>query len=185
MEDCFIRTQDDSTYVKSPGIRRVVYWQDSNGSTFVMTPLGNKILNSRASVVEDITVIYSRSHWHHWSGGCLFNMRCAGAGEGGYTLTFRNIVVEDPRPTLQHFKILMQAVEPWIHDSGKKRSPGDLRGIVFQNISITAPSILNEPEVLWGMEDGLIFDLLFDNVTIGEVNVEDVDFFQHNEFVFH
>ena len=185
VEDCFIRTQDDSTYVNSPAIRRVVYWQDSNGSTFVMTPLGNKILNSRASVVEDITVIYSRSHWHHWSGGCLFNMRCAGAGEGGYTLTFRNIVVEDPRPTLQHFKILMQAVEPWIHDSGRKRRPGDLRGIVFQNISITAPSILNEPEVLWGMEDGLIFDLLFDNVTIGEVNVEDVDFFHHNEFVFH
>ena len=56
---------------------------------------------------------------------------------------------------------------------------------MFQNISITAPSILNEPEVLWGMEDGLIFDLLFDNVTIGGVNVEDVDFFQHNEFVFH
>ena len=108
-------------------------------------------------------------------------MRGAGAGEGGYTLTFRNIVVEDPRPTLQHFKILMQAVKPW--GSGRKRGPGDLRGIVFQNISITAPSILNEPEVLWGMEDGLIFDLLFDNVTIDGVNVEDVDFFQHNEFV--
>ena len=27
MEDCFIRTQDDSTYVNSPAIRRVVYWQ--------------------------------------------------------------------------------------------------------------------------------------------------------------
>ena len=35
-------------------------------------------------------------------------MRGEGEGEGGYTVTFRNIVVEDPRPTLQHFKIFMQ-----------------------------------------------------------------------------
>ena len=27
MEDCFIRTQDDSSYVNGLGIRRVVYWQ--------------------------------------------------------------------------------------------------------------------------------------------------------------
>ena len=35
-------------------------------------------------------------------------MRGEGGGSGGYTVTFRNIKVEDPRPTLQHFKILMQ-----------------------------------------------------------------------------
>ena len=86
----------------------MVYWQDSNGSTFVLTPLGGEMLNARSPVVEDITVVYTRAHWHHWSGGCLFNMRGAGRGEGGYSLTFRNIVVEDPRPTLQHFKILME-----------------------------------------------------------------------------
>ena len=39
IEDCFIRTQDDSTIVNGRGIRRVVYWQDANGSTFVLTPL--------------------------------------------------------------------------------------------------------------------------------------------------
>ena len=27
IEDCFIRTQDDSMYVNGAGIRRVVYWQ--------------------------------------------------------------------------------------------------------------------------------------------------------------
>ena len=61
----------------------------------MLTPLGDEDLNSRELVVEDITVVYTRAHWHHWSGGCLFNMRGAGRGEGGYTLTFRNIVVED------------------------------------------------------------------------------------------
>ena len=40
IEDCFIRTQDDSTYVNGRGIRRVVYWQDCNGSTFVLSPIG-------------------------------------------------------------------------------------------------------------------------------------------------
>ena len=40
IEDCFIRTQDDSTYVNGRGIRRVVYWEDSNGATFVLHPLG-------------------------------------------------------------------------------------------------------------------------------------------------
>ena len=40
IEDCFIRTQDDATYVKGRGVRRVVYWQDVNGSTFVLTPIG-------------------------------------------------------------------------------------------------------------------------------------------------
>ena len=53
-------------------------------------------------------MVYARATWHHWSGGNLFNMRGEGGGDGGYTVTFRNIVVEDPRPTLQHFKILMQ-----------------------------------------------------------------------------
>ena len=149
----------------------------------MLTPLGDEDLNTLELVVEDITVVYTRAHWHHWSGGCLFNMRGAGRGEGGYSLTFRNIVVEDPRPTLQHFKILMQAVEPW-DSSGRRRGPGDLHGIVFQNISIAAPSILGEPEVLWGMEDGLIYGLVFKNVTIGGEKVEGINFFQRNEFVF-
>ena len=40
VEDCFIRTQDDATYVNGRGVRRVVYWQDVNGSTFVLSPIG-------------------------------------------------------------------------------------------------------------------------------------------------
>ena len=185
VEDCFIRTQDDSTYVNGPGIRRVVYWQDCNGSTFVLSPLGGDKYNSQGPhIVEDCTVIYSRATWHHWSGASLFNMRGQGEGEGGYTVTFRNIVVEDPRPTLQHFKILMEGVEPWSNPE-RKRGPGDLWGISFENITIKSVSVLGEPEVLWGMEDGLIRGLQFRNVTIGGEKVEGVEFFQRNEFVFN
>ena len=56
-------------------------------------------------------------------------------------------------------------------------------GITFQNISIAAPSVMGEPEVLWGMEDGLVYGLVFDNVTIGGDTVETVDYFYHNEYV--
>ena len=65
-------------------------------------------LNSHPLVIEDCTVVYARAYWHHWSGGNIFNMRGKGGGSGGYTITFKNIVVEDPRPTLQPFKILME-----------------------------------------------------------------------------
>ena len=179
IEDSFIRTQDDSVYVSGKGIRRVVFWNDANGSTFVLSSVGDF---DHPLVVEDCTVVYARATWHHWSGGRLFNMRGEGSGEGGHGLVFRNIVVEDPRPTLQHFMIAMDGVEPWSRP-GNKRGAGNLHGILFQNISIAAPSVLGEPDVLWGMEDGLILDLVFDNVYIGGERIDSIDHFYHNEFV--
>ena len=83
-------------------------WNDSNGSAWVLSHIGWERLNTHELEVEDCTVIYSRASWHHWSGGNIFNMRGEGGGDGGYSLIFRNIKVEDPRPTLQPFKILMQ-----------------------------------------------------------------------------
>ena len=50
---------------------------------------------------------------------------------------------------------------------------------------MAAASVLGEPEVLWGMEEGLIYGLNFDNVTIGGEKVEGVEFFQRNAFVFN
>ena len=45
VEDCFVRTQDDSSYVGGRGMRRVVFWQDSNGSTFVLSHIGEQWLD--------------------------------------------------------------------------------------------------------------------------------------------
>ena len=44
---------------------------------------------------------------------------------------FRNIVIEDPRPTMQQFFILMEGLEPYF-DQEQRRDPGDLNGILFQ-----------------------------------------------------
>ena len=183
VEDCFIRTQDDSTYVNGRGIRRVVYWNDANGSTFVLSPIGNLGDDSRPLIVEDCTVVYARAKWHHWAGGRLFNMRGEGGGTGGDNIVFRNIVVEDPRPTLQHFMIAMEGVKPWSDPKTRKRGPGAVSSILFQNITIAAPSVLGEPDVIWGMADGVISDLIFDNVSIGGEPVEGIEHFHHNEFV--
>ena len=35
---------------------------------------------------------------------------------------------------------------------------------LFQNVSIAAPSVLCEADLLWGIEDRVIFDLIFDNI---------------------
>ena len=46
VEDCFVRTQDDSSYAGGRGMRRVVFWQDSNGASFVLNHIGNKFFMS-------------------------------------------------------------------------------------------------------------------------------------------
>ena len=82
-------------------------------------------------MIEDCTVVYARSKFHHNAGGSVFSLRGKGEGSGGFTITFRNIVVEDPRPTHQAIKIMMQGVQPW-GKPDKKRGPGDIYGITFQ-----------------------------------------------------
>ena len=52
-----------------------------------------------------------------------------------------------------------------------------------QDITIAARSTLNEPNVLWGMQDGLIYDFTFDNVVIAGEKIDSLDQFYHNEFV--
>ena len=40
--------------------------------------------------------------------------------------------MEDPRPTLQQFFILMEGTEPWSGCDDKRRDPGNLFGVTFQ-----------------------------------------------------
>ena len=180
VEDCFIRTQDDSLYVQGRGIRRTVLWNDANGSSFVLSGLSS--LADRPLVVEDCDVIYARAVWDRWTGGRVFNMRGEGGGAAGAGVVFRNINVEDPRPTLQQFFICMTVPKPY-SQTAETRKPGDLSGIVFQNISITAPSVLGEPQLLWGQADARIENLTFQNLSIGGRPVLNADAFQRNEWV--
>ncbi len=180
IEDCFIRTQDDSLYVNGLGIRRTVLWNDANGSSFVLS--GMPELNDRQLLVEDCDVIYARAKWDKWSGGRVFNMRGEGGGAAGAGVIFRNINIEDPRPTLQQFFVCMTMPEPYSKNADKRKA-GDLSGVLFQNISIAAPSVLGEPQLLWGQSDAHIRNLTFQNLTLGGKPVSDPKFFKTNEFV--
>lgn len=118
IEDCFLRTQDDSLYASGLGIRRTVLWNDANGSSFVLSGLPQ--LADRQLVVEDCDVIYARAKWHHWSGGRVFNMRGEGGRAAGAGVIFRNINIEDPRPTLQQFFICMTMPPPYSKNAEKR-----------------------------------------------------------------
>ena len=54
---------------------------------------------------------------------------------------------------------------------------------LLQDVTIAARSTMDEIDVLWGMDDGLIYDFTFDNVTIAGDKIESLDQFYHNEFV--
>lgn len=180
IEDCFLRTQDDALYVSGPGIRRTVLWNDANGSSFVLSSLHQ--LAGRSMVVEDCDVIYARAKWHHWSGGRVFNMRGEGGGAAGAGVVFRNIHIEDPRPSLQQFFLCMTVPEPY-SKKAEKRGPGDLSGLLFQNVSIAATGVLGEPQLLWGQADARIRNLTFENLTVAGQPVLDPAFFKTNKFV--
>ncbi len=180
VEDCFLRTQDDSLYTNGLGIRRCVLWNDANGSAFVLSSLHN--VAGRPFIVEDCDVIYSRAKWHHWSGGRVFNMRGEGEGKAGAGVIFRNINIEDPRPTLQQFFLCMAMSKPY-GSADEQRGPGALSDILFQNITIAAPSVLGEPQLLWGHETAPIRNLTFENVTVAGKPMQDPSAFKTNAFV--
>jgi hypothetical protein len=83
---------------------------------------------------------------------------------------------------LQQFFICMAMPQPYSKD-GEQRGPGDLSGILFQNISIAAPSVLGEPQILWGQSDARIRNLTFENLTLAGQPVRSLEFFKSNEFV--
>ena len=180
LTDSFIRTQDDSSYVSGLGIERVVYWTDENGSAFVLSSLPDADA-SAPLVVSDCDVIYSRSASVYSSGGRVFNMRGMGSGPSGSNVTFQDIRVADPRPTLQQFMIAMGPVAPW--SDGGTRGPGDMSGVLFQNVSIAAPSVLGQPDVLWGEPDASIDGITFDNLTVDGGKILSLDHFVTNAYV--
>ncbi|MEC5216520.1 hypothetical protein RCH09_001472 [Actimicrobium sp. GrIS 1.19] len=109
-------------------------------------------------------------------------MRGEGSGQTGNGVIFRNIRVEDKRPTLQSFFIAMKGAAPY-DASGQARGAGDMTGVLFQNIAIAAPSVLGEPEILWGAAGSAFTNITFDNVTIGGVKLVSQGQFNTNGYV--
>ena len=181
VEDCFIRTQDDCLYVNGRGIRRVVLWTDANGSSFVLSPVGDTHENE--IIVEDCDVIYNRSIFNTHKGGRVFNLRGEGGGTGGDNIVFRNIRITDPRPTLSTFGIASGA--PWSQSPNytTTRETGIIQNILFQNINVASYSIIDDPETLWGTTIAPLQGFIFDTLVIENELIRDISAFNANEFV--
>lgn len=181
VEDCFLRTQDDSFYAKGDR-RRCVIWNDANGAAFVMSgiPDGFPI------VIEDCDIIYSRASWHLWSGGRVFSGRpISGEGNKKVNVLFRDIRIEDKRPTLQIFYVLSKndisssLLGNPIDEIGQSWS-----GIKFQNIISAGKSVVEHPEIFHGCTESPYSDWTFENFVIdGKLFTSLDDFAEVNEYV--
>jgi hypothetical protein len=179
VENCFIRTQDDALIVRGKGISDTVIWNDANGTAFVMDQL--QAQKGGGIEVKNCSVIYSRAVWNEWGGGRVFGLRGDGEGEAGAKVVFRDIKIEDPRPTLQSFFLCTEVPEPYVKPA-QRRGPGEVSGVLFENVSIAKPSVRGEPELIWAYQGAKITNFTFKNVTLDGKPMALSDF-KVNEFV--
>lgn len=162
VEDCFLRTIDDSAYTKGD-MRRVIFWKD-HGAIFHMA---NTPKNSL--VIEDCEVICLGTR----SDGKVFNQRGSGAsGILKVNLHVRNFRLTDTNPNGTMFNM----------SSGNKGS--SLNGIVFENITIAAESTKGGKNSIGGRKDAP-WDgaITFKSLVIGGKKIMNLDSFKTNEYV--
>lgn len=152
---CFIRTQDDCSYVKGDK-KGCVFWTDVNGTVFSMA--GMPAATERSVLVEDCDVIYPRHCSTSWNGGRVFAKR--GPQEGNnykVNVTFRDIRIWDKYQTLETF---------YISSSDHQGTSGAFSGITFENITSVKPPLATHNRIV-GHSGGIWDDITFDNVVLG------------------
>jgi hypothetical protein len=155
IQDCFIRTQDDCTYVKGDR-KRCVFWTDVNGSVFVLAGMPS----DREIVIEDCDVIYPRHCSTKWNGGRIFSKRGkqqAAAGTTQVNILFKDIRITDKFQTLETFNLLS------IDKDGKS---GGYSGITFKNITSVKTPSTGDNKII-GHIGGPWSNITFDNVVLG------------------
>ncbi len=162
INDCFIRTQDDCTYVKGDR-KRCTFWTDVNGAAFVLA--GMPSATDRKILIEDCDVIYPRHCSLTWNGGRVFSRRADQAPkEAGVTkvdVTFKDIRITDPYQTLETFQMISK--------DGTKES-GSYSGIKFINISSVKTPVAGENQIV-GWPSSPWSDITFDNVMLGSKRI--------------
>jgi hypothetical protein len=179
LEDCFLRTQDDHTYVNGLGIRRIVYWTDVNGAplrcSFIVSARGDSFPTSLPDTlyVEDIDIIYGRRVFPNGAEVAVISLPgfVSNNGNTGSHLVFRNINYEDPLPVRKLFGF------------NATGGTGDLAGIRFENIRAAAPAVFGTLDTFLGDPNAHIRNLIFDNVTLAGQHYDSIDDFTHNEWV--
>ena len=176
LEDCFLRTQDDGTYVLGDAIRRIVYWSDANGMPLRCSNLVavNEAPREGPLYVDDCDVIYARSAFGPGPGRSIIGFPDPAAGfpgSDGDHVVFRNLNVEDPLPTRRLF--------------GWDITLGDtaVSSVRFENVRAQAQNVDGDTEVFLGGATAPISGLTFQNVTLAGEQFDDASDFELNPFV--
>lgn len=178
IEDCFIRHQDDGTYLRGMAIRRTTYWTDVNGHPFRCSFInsdrdaGYPASLPKNLIVEDCDVLYARAVFTtsgtagadrngiiaQWQGA---NATYADGTENtAQHIVFRNFTVSDPRPQ----KMLFSFYGSFPADNENK--VGDWRGLRFENVNYEHANTWGWPNKLMGDADTQIKYWTFKNVHI-------------------
>jgi hypothetical protein len=184
LEDSFLRLQDDGSYIRGRGYRRMVYWTDSNGvslkSNMIMRMDPDHYVD-RKFYVEDIDIIYGRHHNPGFDvrhtvlgGGANFRPPVGfdGVPNQGSHIVFRNINFSDPLP----FRTLFSF--------GLRGGPENhMYGMRFENVRATAPFFTGGKPALNGKSNGIINQTVMHNVVVGGQQLKSADDVSQNEFV--
>lgn len=119
VEDCFLRTQDDSCYLSSSGptntcptvYRGMTTWNDANGAAFMLIGYNGRL--------ETSDVIYQRASWEWWNGGRVLTNRQQGTV---FNVTVADLVVSDPFPSMNAIDLDMRP-----GSSSGSNHPGEAR----------------------------------------------------------
>ena len=157
IHNCFMRVQDDATYVKGDIIKGTVFWTDVNGAVFIVSG----IKGDRPVVVEDCDVIYARHCATTWAGGRVFSKRGGGVkGSAKVNATFKDIRITDPLQTLETFALIL--------------NNGSYSGFTFRNIASVRTPSKGDNRILGSWDD-----ITFDNVVLGGKRIASKDDFAH------
>lgn len=168
INDCFLRTGDDASYLKGYERKRIIFWRDVHAAAFHMANMTSNLIE-----VEDCDVIYNRSRDVIGDNGGIFHQRGEGQpGVQNVNLVVKNFRNEDKLANMPVFHMFSG-------DAGSS-----YKGILFQNINVESTVI---KQVLEGSAQGpWNGGVTFDNVTFKGVLLTAANFttyFNTNSYV--
>ena len=164
VEDCFLRTGDDCSYIKG-NRRRCIFWKDANAAVFHLAGIPDAG-SSFPIVVEDCDVIYNRNT--DGNNGGVFVQRASGDSFQRFVdVTVRNFRISDPRANMPAFRLnsIDSTMKNGLVTSYIRGS--SFSGITFQNITIAAPLEGTSQVITGNVFAPWYGGIYFNNVTIG------------------
>lgn len=167
INDCFLRTADDASYLKGNERKRIVFWRDVHAAAFHMANMSSNLME-----VEDCDVIYNRSRDVIGDNGAIFHQR----GEGKPGIHKVNLVVKNFR---NEAKLANMPVF-----SLKSDTKASYTGIVFKDINIESTvikqTLKGSAQAPWN--GGVTFDnVTFKGVLLTKDNFN--NYFDTNQYV--